>query len=1003
MKYTVMVLAICLSGQAFAQDSLCAYGRSNYVSLENVRSTCVSTAPVTEIIRKRKNSETFKNIYRAGIELIPGVSLLTASMDEVSKFSNHEAYFDRETRISLQRVMDNYKSQIVLEGYSNDPDSHLEVLKASIAHSLQLSKLLELKDLKNEEKDQIRKEMQSVLHLGTLTYAKLNADLQKYSKETQSRLAKELNELRDVVKDKIKINDISQLVNKLSDLHKKIDDLEKKISSLESDGSSDQDEIKALKAELAKSKEVFEDASKQTLRDIENYSRFAQGVTAIYSLFNPADASKISNAITGLSNIASACVALSALPSAAPASMAFGHYGMIAMGAVQLMNSFNSKKDGMEDAFKEIFKQLKAISGQITNLNERMDSHFYNMESSILKVERNILSKLEAISTDIQNVGEMVTFSIRSLNEIEKKLRELSSFIANREIDDRTRAYLKIVSRCIGKDVANVVLTKEEIRSCLNDFDTWLHDDIKSDLMTRKSLDGQYNYRGSYEWQINDVADYVKMMTGETEEGNYSNPFLLRDLSTNLRIMKLLNAATFDDELSSHAVFKKVDIEERRLADLFKVMKEDKQLISELKSNYKSNLIDIHKRILEVKKIEENKVMKSYINDLNNFKHLIRNEIIARGPLFNPYDSDGMITRDSLNHYLNAAEAVKYDRDPIELIEQEKLIFFAKACVENEKFNVPVPISYSYLKKTIGDELTKRFFLNPELSSLCFRVKTERNHQFLTYSVDGRIGVWQKYYAFHEKNKNPLYQDFYVPNSRNQWRRRVVYKGLYLTGFSLEGSFNQTKVFQEDFNVAERIPFDGSEDERFAFLTYLRGVRYPRQMPLMPFAYKGYPLVFKNVNYVYIDNVLSPSTQTNLSDEMRLFSGSLLAPLNAMTSSSEVRNLRADLLTKDQSSLWKEDTKNYAVGMKKAIEDYLENKARTDDLDTIGKLLSAIEYFKAEGPSSELLKTNLSEEWGLRSGKFLKLFLLDVMASDTSSAALDYVLENQLKLLEAVN
>jgi len=89
--------------------------------------------------------------------------------------------------------------------------------------------------------------------------------------------------------------------------------------------------------------------------------------------------------------------------------------------------------------------------------------------------------------------------------------------------------------------------------------------------------------------------------------------------------------------------------------------------------------------------------------------------------------------------------------------------------------------------------------------------------------------------------------------------------------------------------------------------------------------------------------------------------------------------------------------------MKIAVENYLGTKAKTDNLDTVGKLLSAFEYFKAEGPSSELLKTNLSEEWGLRSGKFLKLFYLDVMSSDTSSAAFDYVQENQLKFLEAVN
>lgn len=1004
MKLGLLLLSAFTFFSAHASD--CVRMRSNYVGLENVQSTCLDDSMFEYHANRRDTHETFRNYFRAFVEEVPGFSLLGRILDESSRNSDYVPYMDRQVREELRNILQTYQQNIRLAGNSNDPDSHYGVLQASIQYSVELNKLLEIKNIKEEEKVMIRKASQDVILLGQMMQAKLQADFGRYTKAEQAELNQKFDQLQKFVKDNLKINDLGKLLEKLAEMNEKLDSINSELATLRKDSNANQEQIKKLEREKAELSAKLEITAKTTIQDIKNYAQFAQGMTALYSLFDPAGASKMSAALGGITNMAIAYAGIAELSaSAMTSSAAFGYYGLMAAGAVQLFNSFGSQSNGMEQAFKAIFKQLKMISQQITQLQERMDRHFRNMESLILAVERNILHRLEEISYRIDDIDSMVRYSVQSLNDINQNLNELSAYVVNQDIKlTLKQSYLSTVERCLGKDQISVVLKKKELTQCLNDLENFVDKEIKSSLLTRKTLEGQYRNRDQHEWQINDLVAGFNASTNKQIPA-LANPFLLQDVSDNLKILKKKNAKAFNKDLLKHSVFSKVDALEKELQVFVEALMADDKLLTQTKEQYKSELLSIHSRIKGLKSSEDKKVLDSQLKELKQFEQTLANEIIMRG---NAQDEDSKITMAALKAFQKAAEKTRYNKDPYSLALEGKVVLFADNCDPNDTFRIKIPVSQKYLQTTLGENLAARMISNGEGTKLCYSTTVRKNAELsraqITVQHPNMADVYIKKASTSltfakAQSQNCRYAGIHPRILVNcQYDISSHYRGLFLSSFKLQGSINGTVVLHDTFQIDKRIPMYNNSVDQYSLLAMLGKNNYSRSFPILrSLKYVG----IEDHKTHYSDGNAISDLSEDLATEMKLSDGGYLMTGTPSTPQN-VQNLRNHEKSKAQDEIFETEKKAHSFRIVKSINDFIETQFRAGPLNHAGRRLAAIIFFKGDAQDRNILATNLSETWGLRSGEYLKKFYLDVLTTDTSDTGLEYVLEDQLKHLEAI-
>lgn len=994
-----LLLACLISTTAVAQSNRCIQQRSNTSGLESKPVTCLDTTSLERSLNELAADESAKNITYAAVGEMPGGSLFTTSLEEIKKHSEFETPFERNARVELENVLTKYTDSLYFETNSNNPTAHMEVVRATVAYSSELNKLLELSNLKPEHKEQITKAIHKVNSIGDIMMAKLESDIGNANKATQQKLYAEIFQLKETVKELILKNDPAKLMAVVNELNKKLSEVDSKLSALEKDASANKQDI----AELKKQKEQLEATlaiqTQQTIQDIKNYSQFAQGMVAIYSMFDAEEASKIGNAVSGLTNMAIAYTALSGLSASAPASAAFGYYGMIAMGGVQLINSFSHKPEN--DAFKAIFKQLQMISKQISQLEKKMDTRFNRLEDALYRVEKNILQRLEYIGSQINDLESMVSYSISAINEIDNSIKSLNNYTVSRDIKSKVNnEYVSVIENCLGKNGITVKLKKKEITQCLNNLEDWFDKNIATDLMTKKMLPGQYVSRNLFDWQINDVSEFYKTASMGTINYDLANPVLLRDLSDNLQFLKYKNLGNFKSEHLNHTIFVKVRQEEEKLRNFSEDLQNDQIVLQKIKDDYKGMLLNIHSSVQNQKRSEDKKILAYHSNELTRFRSWLKTEIVGRGDA--DQDEDSRTTMEVMKNYYAASETMSYSQDPHSLIEQNKVIIFAENCSTSSPYQALIPVNFNYLEKTLGSALAKRFILSAGENKICFDVEVEKNKSII--SLEGtirheRIKAFEQ--SFHNAQVTPQFKyPLRGMMSTVLYQGRGLYKGDFIKSLTISGRFGSTPVFQDTFQMNERIPLRKTGSDPYALLTFLKGSRYNRTFALPTI----WSLRYSKVVNTFNDSTLPAiSKYGSLAEEMNSSQGGLLMPTELFTTPANVQNLRNDLKMTDHEEVLKAEIQKHNISIVSKISDLLKNQTDTDELDKVGKMMAASIYFKGGSASNELLKSSLSEVWGLKSGKYLKRFYLEVLSANASSASVDYILEDQMKHLEAIH
>lgn len=998
MKLGLVLLPFIVTS-AFAQSN-CVRTRGSYGELSEKPSTCLDTNSLQEVLHKRAVNESSQDLFRAGLEEFPGMGFFATVMDQGGKYDDLTPYMDRQVTAELDRVLNNYSNSIYYEANSDNPESHYQAVVAFTNYGLELEKLKQLKHLKQEDIDKITNRIHQIVQTGNIFKAKLDADLANVNKAKQEKIIAGMNALSAKMEGLVSKNDFAKYLTQLELMGKELESINAKISQIQSE-AAEKEKLEKLKEEKRQIEAAIAMKAEQTIKDIQNYTKFAQGMIAIYSLFNPEDAGRISNAVSGMSQIAIAASALSSLPAGAPTSVAFGHYGMMAMGAVQLMNSFSSNNSS-NDVFKALFKQLQQISRQITELQKRIDSQFHNLEGSLLQVEQNIIKRLEDIGHQIRDLKEMSEYSISVLNEINEDLKAFSNYTVNRDISLEVKtSYLTIVERCLGKSKLSVKLKKKELISCLDDFNSWMNESLSSRLMTRRLLDGQYEGRSHFEWQINDFADHYSRLSSGTIDYKLVNPYLLKDLSDNLKFLKKLNPKLMNDEVLSHPVFENVRREEKNLEGFQKSISQNTDILLKLKEEYKTSLLEVHSSIATIKKNQDLKVMDHHRKELVAFKKSLESEIIKRG---NPAESDDIITLNVIKDSLNSAEQLEYKRDPFKMIEEGKVVLFARACQLNDPYDTLIPINFNYLKSTLGEDLAKRFIANPQMSSICFSVKTEKQKVLYKQTAMIRFSEIEKY----KKVVNTVHvsDDFKIGGPVIIKDRIITqvgkYKGDFISSFTIRGSFDSKEILHETFNLDERMPLRNGVTDKLGLLTLLKGVRYSRKF--VPGTVWTHHIMKDSQRITYpkdiVESGLTPSQ--SLEKEMAQNNGGLLMTTNKHSTSQDVLNLRNHEKKLNHADLFEKDKRMHDAVIVKEVDSFMESTLKTDRLDKAGKVLAGHMFFSGASEKSDILRNHLSEIWGLRSGPYLKQLYLEVLKTDSSSTSLNFVLENQLKHLEAI-
>lgn len=980
MKLHLLALSTAfLSFAVQAETTSCLGSRANGSNYVELSPTCVS----------HFEADVF---YRATFESVGRVAWSVANVIDKHGYAQVIKTFLEET-IGIPEINVDKTLRPLLEGYVTavehgldvGPEQVYQIFEATSRHYLNLNKLLENKNLRPEERQQIQSALAQIKLLSEKALWELN-------EKATNEIKLQIEELKKEIAGKLRDVDYSKLMAELEEFNTQISRMSDEIEALRKDPVKNADLIAQKEKELKNLTITREQRAATTISDIRNYSQFAQGLTSLYSLFNPKDAARISSAINGITQIATAYVALQGLgPGMLTSAAAFGHYGTMAMGITSLISAFSGNQNDVHSA---LFKQLRMISKQITQLQERMDSRFDRIDETLFQLERKIMKELGKISTQISRVENLQSYSNYLLEKLQRDVLALSRFTVNREIDRTIREnYLNPVRKCIGTVKPNVKLTPEQLSDCLDDMYVWIDSHVTSNLLTRREFPDQYMTRTNYFYQINELAkDFNPAIR------NLPNPFLLMDTIGTLNILSLkYENSPAHREVLNHVVYDMARELQDRLTYFSQDLQTETEYFRELKKRHKDNLEQIHKKVSAiVNNTVKSSVVGYHQSRLEAFRQLINTEIVQRKEPrvisggTSVYDT--IVARD-FNKTLNILKKtqenfknINYEGNFIDLVENDQIQLFIENCQTTNSVNFMLPLPVKYLKDKVGTSLAKRMILAGERTRLCYNLEVQSGVKLLSYkyfpekrfhpamtSNEGDVNFSHKYPVPFEMDMN-LY---YNPGSFT-----VTYKGLFLKSFTVEGYLDGKRILSEKrvFSDIEKLAWRNKTTDPASLLTLYMNESYIRHYPQER---------RKNIEGLYQLSDINSNSE-------RLYGPS-------STTSSDIANIRQIELSKNQEELYKEDVLHFYGSNVAEVKDAIE-KIDMDSVTESGMLINLALYFRdpdAYEQNAEL-QSDMSEIWGLRSGPFLKKFYKDVYLSSPSQEMLDFVKKDQERILDKV-
>lgn len=966
----------------------CTTQRSGTTYSSTMPGTCLSR--LSSELYNREAIESSGRVMVAAVDMIPFANVIRTTLVETA--GGYEIPF--ETNQRLNAYLNEYMSSVDFSRNVANAEAVMKIFEASVDHYLALNNLLNDKRFRPEERQLIKSRMAEIKFLSEQAILMIG---QKKSAQVDQRIQAIEKELSD----KLGNIDFGKFMAQLKGVNDKISEVQLQIDELSKNPLENKIKIRELKGQQEELKTQLDTQARLSKVDIQNYTQFAQGMVALYSLINPEDANRLNAAVSGISNIAMGAVALQSLGAAASAGAAMGGYGMIAMGAVQLYSASKNQKES-NSGFKAIFAQLKAISEQIEAVQKHIDKRFDRIDETLFVMERNILKELNRISSQIASLTELVDYSARALVEINKSIRDLSLHVVNESIENRIYdRYLDVIYTCVGRVTADITLKPDELGGCFDRMSLWIENEISTSLMTSKTISYQFEARNNFAFQVNDLANDFASFSRDRDLVGLSNPLLLQDASDSLNIMKLQyqGKSRYRKQLE-HEVFQKSKNMEEKFRKFQTKLKSSPEYIAKLKERHQVALNVVHSQVLnERAQLDQNGPLQYHKNQLQAFKDSLNRELAKRGEprVENPAASahDNVVVRDfnltltTLQTLLENIKDLRYENDLLELIKNDELLVFMESCVGTNGLNVQIPMPITFLKEKIGVEATQRALLNPDRAKFCYNLELKKDVMLFGFAYN------KQFDSQLVKERTSAEGDIAIKYRPAQNGGIIItppslegkYRGDFLVSLTIEGTLDNEKILLEkSTEIFEKLSWRNNATDPYSLLTVIsRGKAYHRQYPVTTV-----PMLPRNA----VTN--SASNRNCVAFCRTMFSGTT-------TTSSDVNNSRVAMLKRDQKKLWEDSLMSYKLTLAYSLNNSVD-KINMKDVTETGRLLTLALYYrdpKAFQANADY-QLSLSEVWGLRSEPFLKKLYKDAISSDPSSEMLDYVKKNQLTILEGV-
>ncbi len=988
-------------------------------SLEASRPTCIDLTELDRRLSFREFDFADARFGRTLIEAIPYGSTVADLLDQITGYDQDGRLSSVLASQELTRVLERFRNAVTFEVDPKRPETIHRTTEITLEAYAQLGELLAQRKFGPRDRKAIRAEMERFRNLGSLLVSNAMVELITTESKSRRQALIQMFESLDTKFERAIVDlrrDFQEGSGEIEELRRQILALKEKLQTV-----TDEKEREALERELDRRREARARELQVSIRVVDDYSQFALGITAVYSLFQPEKAARLDGAIRGISTISRTLLELQK-PGEALGAAALGHYGVLAMGSVQLISAFSNPDDSQNRAFEAIFQQLQQISRQIDRLQQEMNSQFSAMRSDRLAMERNILTVLGRIHSEIRSIDQLGRASFNLLLSIDENLKQLQGYLANRDVTTRLEsAYLSHVQHCLGKDRVSFSASRSEARECFDAISRFATNDIDSSLLTRRSLPGQYRNRGNLSYQINDLLDHYRAesTTSGPLPKELPNPELLADVERSLNLMKRGYFSKLFGPKIDESIFDRLRARKVELQSFLQKFRLDTSYVEKLITGHESRLQQVWSQVAEALSQSQSETAKTYhVSALRRFLEVLENELVYR-------ESD--LELQPLQEKGSSARVHLYDRlfvrseiERMAFLIRSHLkddtpgqVFFAPHCRAgaDDAVDIQLPIPSRVLREKLGDGLHERMLQNPQSVSLCFDLETRTNE------VLGRFferGYWaQPELRRFEAVRNSFVSNIHDPSSgivvencrrtgNYDWERTcdIVYRGRVITGLSLRGSFEGKQILNESRAMYERLPLYRGATDRFAVLAIFMGVGFP----------KGYPFVESPTSRIELKRLHSDASlpvQKPIQGISGVFSFSdridyfVADRFSGMRSDEAVVHMRKTLNQLDQGELAKMDRRLEREAVVKRFESALE-RVDTTALDESGRMLNLALFFRGPGTYASDYADRMNEVWGLRSGRFLKQHLVDVLAAEGTRKGIEEVRVGQAILLRSI-
>lgn len=312
---------------------------------------------------------------------------------------------------------------------------------------------------------------------------------------------------------------------KISSIEKRVSQLEKSYAeALEASKKDDATPEQSKKTAILKRQLEFAKAlrAEELKRDLQSVHNIGIGIAAFIGLSNPALAQQITTTNTSIYQIGQSLIALKGVD--AMSLSAFGHYGMIANASISLFQSWGmlggKGKDGIGGA-------LKAISKQISQLQERMDERFNRIENQLYKNQLEIIKNFAAVHKSLASIN-------LTLENTYNRILQLQDQMKQTQINTDLKASLYFLEEKLTPiDEACLnggKLKSRAVKKCFEQYTTFINKESNKVPLTRVGEINQWNR--FYDYQVNHYAQSLN------EEKVYSNPSILNEVKLRMQLLQ---------------------------------------------------------------------------------------------------------------------------------------------------------------------------------------------------------------------------------------------------------------------------------------------------------------------------------------------------------------------------------------------------------------------------------------------------------------------------------